>query len=182
VAAGPYRWARRGAATMRKFTFTQDIETDVADHWRLFLDDDHDRAQFLEGLRYPSYELVERVEDETSVRRTIKVTPRLEVPAAVAKLLGDGFGYTEVGTFDKQTQLWRAVLTPNMLGGKLRSEVVLRAEPAGERRCRRTCDAVVEAKLFAVGGLVESSLESNVRTGWTQAAAYMNRKLAAARG
>jgi hypothetical protein len=159
---------------MRMFTITQDIESDVAHHWQLFLDDVYNREQFLEGLRYPSYELVERSETDARIQRTIKVTPRLELPGPVAKLLGDGFGYTEVGIFDKQTLVWTAVMTPNMSGGKLRGEVVVRAERTGERRCRRICDAVVEAKVFAIGGLIESSLENTMRTGWAAAAAYMN--------
>jgi Protein of unknown function (DUF2505) len=167
---------------MRKLTITQDIETDVAQHWQLFLDDAFNREQFLEGLRYPSYELIERVETETSIRRTIKVTPRLELPRPVAKLLGDGFGYTDAGTFDKKTQVWKTVLTPNLLKGKLRSELTVRTEPRGERRCTRICDVIVEANVFAIGGLVESSLESNVRTGWAAAAAYMNKKVVAQRG
>lgn len=167
---------------MRKFTITQDIASDTAHHWQLFLDDTYNREQYLEGLRYPSYEIVERSETDARIQRTIKVMPRLELPGPVAKLLGNGFGYTEVSTFDKQTQVWTAVMTPNMLGGKLRGEMVVRTEPTGERSCRRICDAVVEAKVFAIGGLIESSLENNMRTGWAAAAGYMNKKLAALRG
>lgn len=165
---------------MRQFTLTQDIDADVAHHWRLFLDDAYDRANYLEGLHYPSYTLVERVETDTQIRRTIRVTPKLDLPGPVAKLFGNGFGYTDAGVFDKTAQIWKSQTTPNMLKGKLRSESVVRCEPSGDR-CRRICEILVECTVFAIGGLVESSLEKNMRAGWTGAAAFINKQLAAGR-
>jgi hypothetical protein len=163
---------------MRTFTITQDIATDVATHWKLFLDDAYDRAQYLEGLRYPAYELVERSDSDTEVRRTIKVTPLLDLPGPVQKLLGKGFGYEEAGRFDKAMQVWSSTTTPNMLRGRLRSTSKVRCEPAGDARCTRIIELVVEANVFAIGSLVESSLENNLRTGWAGVAAYMNKRVA----
>ena len=45
---------------MRQLTITQTIDADPTAHWALYLDDNYDREQDLEGLHYPSYELVER--------------------------------------------------------------------------------------------------------------------------
>jgi len=166
---------------MRQFTLTQDIDTDVAHHWKLFLDDAFDRANYLEGLHYPSYELVERVETDAEIRRTIRVMPKLDLPGPVAKLFGNGFGYLEAGSFDKKTQIWKSQTTPNMLKGKLRSESVVRCEPNGDKRCRRICELMVEANVFAIGGLVESSFEKNMRAGWAGTLAFMNQQIAAGR-
>jgi len=165
---------------MRQFTITQTIETDPAGHWALYLDDSHDRAQYLEGLHYPAYELVERTETDQEIRRTIRVTPKLELPGPVAKLFGSRFGYVEAGVFDKATRVWSSSTTPNMLQGRLSTKTVVRVEPDGAH-CKRFCDITVQANVFAIGGLIESSLESNLRTGWAGVAAYMNRKLAAHR-
>jgi hypothetical protein len=163
---------------MRTFTITQDIATDVATHWTLFLDDAYDRAQYIEGLHYPAYELVERTETDAEVRRTIRVTPLLDLPGPVQKLLGKGFGYEESGRFDKATQIWSSTTTPNMLRGRLRSTSTVRCEPAGDVRCTRIIELAVEANVFAIGSLVESSLEKNFRTGWAGVAAYMNKRVA----
>jgi len=165
---------------MRQFTLSQDIDADVAHHWRLYLEDAYDRAMYLEGLHYPSYELVERVETDTEVRRTIRVMPKLDLPGPVVKLLGSSFGYLDAGAFDKKTQIWKSQTTPNMLKGKLRSEAVVHCEPNGDK-CRRICKLLVECTVFAVGGLVESSFEKNMRTGWAGAAAFMNKQIAAGR-
>jgi len=163
---------------MRRFTITQDIAGDVATHWKLFLDDAYDREQYIQGLRYPAYELVERAESTGEVRRTIRVMPLLDLPGPVQKLLGKGFGYEESGRFDKATQVWSSTTTPNMLRGRLHSTSRVHCEPAGDARCTRIIELAVEANVFAIGGLVESSLEKNFRTGWAGVAAYMNKRLA----
>jgi hypothetical protein len=165
---------------MRQFTLIQDIDTDVAHHWQLFLDDAFDRAMYLEGLHYPSYERVERVDTDAEFRRTIRVMPKLDLPGPVVKLLGNGFGYVEAGVLDKKTLVWRAQTTPNMLKGKLRSAAVVRCEASGDK-CRRICELLVECTVFAIGGLVESSFEKNMRAGWAGSAAFMNKRIAAGR-
>jgi hypothetical protein len=164
---------------MRRFTLVQEIATDVDNHWRLFFDDDFERAMYLDGFRFPRYELLESRKSDNEIVRRIKVTPRLDVPAAVAKLLGSSFGYIEEARFDAKARVLRARLIPNVLADRLSSEVTVRAEPAGEGRCRRTVDGTVDARIFGVGGLVEGALEKNLRSGWAQAAAYMNRKVVA---
>ncbi|HEV7554345.1 MAG TPA: DUF2505 family protein [Kofleriaceae bacterium] len=163
---------------MRQLTITQDINTDAARHWALYLDDAYDRAQYIDGLHYPSYELVERTETDAEIRRTTRIMPKLDLPGPVAKLFGHRFGYLEAGRFDKPTQVWTSTTTPNMLQGKLHTRTIVRVEPAGDARCKRIIELEIEAKVFAIGGLVESSLENNLRTGWAGVLAYMNKRLA----
>ncbi len=158
---------------MKRFTLIQDFAVDPDEHWRLFLDDDVERRMYLEGFRFPKYELLERRETDDEIFRRIRVVPRLDVPGAVAKLLGDSFGYTETQKFVKKTKAFRANMTPSIIADRLSSESVVRVEAAGEKKCRRTVDVSVEAKIFGVGGLVESALEKNLRTGWVDSAGYL---------
>lgn len=166
---------------MRRFTLVQEIAGSVEDHWKLFLDEEFDRRQYLEGFGFPKYELLESKDSESETRRKIRVQPKLDVPAAVAKILGDKFGYTEESVFDKKSKVYRAKMTTNVLSDRLFSDSVVRVEPvgAGNDRCRRTCDLSVEAKIFGIGGLVEVALEKNLRDGWEKGAVYMNQQLKA---
>jgi hypothetical protein len=164
---------------MRRFTLIQDIATDVDDHWRLFLDEERQRKQYVEEFRFPHYEVLNRQETEAEITRKIRVVPKLEVPAAVAKLLGRSFGYTEDQTFDKRNHIYRARTTPSILGDRMSSETTVKVEPAGHGRCRRICEITVDARIFGIGGLVESAFEKNLRAGWEQSAAYMNAELRA---
>jgi hypothetical protein len=159
---------------LRRFTIVQEIATDVDGHWRLFLDDEYDRSQCLEGFRYPRYEILESRTTDDEVVRRIAITPRLDVPAAVAKILGPRFAFREDSRFDRRAKVWRSRLVPDALADRLSSDAVVRAAPAGDGRCRRTCEISIDARIFAVGGLVEAALESELRRGWVDAAAFMN--------
>ena len=49
-----------------------------------------------------------------------------------------------------------------------------RVEPAGEGKCRRIADISMEAKVFGVGGMLESTTEKNMRQGYDASARFMN--------
>src|SRR5687767_13478323 len=134
---------------MRRFTLVQEIAGSVEDHWKLFLDEEFDRRQYLEGFGFPKYELLDSRNDDARTTRKIRVTPKLDVPAAVAKILGSSFGYVEEAAYDKGSKLYRARMTPNVLSDRLSSDSSVRVEPApGDAgKCRRTVDVSVEAKI-----------------------------------
>ncbi len=159
---------------MRSFTLVQDIATDPESHWKLFLDPEFDKTQYLKGFGFPAYEVVEHKVSDDEVIHRIRVTPKLDLPAVVAKAFGPRFGYTEDGKFDKKSQTWRSRMIPNILADRMHSDAVVRVAPAGEGKSRRTCELSVEAKIFGIGGLVESALEKNLRQGWERGAAFMN--------
>jgi hypothetical protein len=162
---------------MRRFTLIQEIATDVDGHWRLFLDDEYEKRQCLEGFGFPRWELLDRKETDDEIVRRIRATPKLDMPRPVAKLLGPGFAYTEESRFDKRTKVWRSHMTPSVLADRLGSDSVVRVEPIGEQRSRRICELSVEARIFGLGGLVESSLEKTMRDAWAKGADYMNAQL-----
>lgn len=159
---------------MRRFTLKHDIATDVDNHWRIFLDDEYEKRNCLENYGFFSWELVERRETEAQIVRRIRAVPKLDLPAAVAKLLGSRFAYTEENIFDRATKVLRSHMTPSVLGDRLSSDTVVRCEPAGEGRCRRICDLSVEARIFGVGGLVEASLEKSMRDAWEKSVPFLN--------
>jgi hypothetical protein len=53
----------------------------------------------------------------------------------------------------------------------------MRIEAAGPGACRRSDEVIVEAKLFGVGGLIESSVEKEVRSGWSKELTFLARWL-----
>jgi hypothetical protein len=158
---------------MRRFTVVQEIPASVDEHWRVFFDDAFERALYLEAMRFPRYELLESRDSGDALHRKIKVVPRLEAPAAVAKLLGSSFGYVEEGTFDKRDRVWRSRVIPSVMADRIRSDFTVTAVEAGEGKCRRTVDVSVEARIFAVGGMVESVFEKSMRDGWRDSAVFM---------
>jgi hypothetical protein len=51
----------------------------------------------------------------------------------------------------------------------------VRIEPSGDGHCRRTDQFTVEAKIFGLGGLIESSIEKELQTGRAKEYAFLTR-------
>jgi hypothetical protein len=158
---------------MRKATATSEFPCDVDTFWKVFMDKDYNRAFYLEELGFPQLEVLE----QTETTRRLRAVPKMNMPGPVMKILGDSFGYEEVGTLDRSKSEWRWKMIPNTMSDKLRTDGVVRVEAAGEGRCRRIDEVSVEAKIFGIGGLIESSAEKEVKSAWAKEATFMKRWL-----
>lgn len=156
---------------MKTFTLVHEIATDVDGFWKSFFDPDYNQALYAKGLQFPKYEVLKFEESDTKIVRSVRVTPKLDVPGPIAKMLGDGFAYLEEGTFDRATKIWTWKNTPS---DKLATEGKIRCEAAGDGKCRRVGDIKVEGKMFGLGGMLESTLEKNLRAGWDKSAVFLN--------
>lgn len=163
---------------MTKFTVTHTINCDADTFWRVFLDRAFNEELYLKELGFPEFKIVEQTENEREVVRKIVGKPKMNVPGPLAKIFGSGFGYTEEGRLNRATKIWSWKLIPNTMADKLRNEGSLRIEPIGADKVRRVAEIIAEAKVFGVGGLIESSTEKQLREGWDASAVFMNKWLA----
>jgi hypothetical protein len=53
----------------------------------------------------------------------------------------------------------------------------MRIEPISEKECRRHDEVVIEAKMFGVGGLIESTTEKEVRASFDKELAFFSKWL-----
>lgn len=163
---------------MGKFTITHEINCDADTFWKTFLDKDFNDKLYLEALRFPEFKVLEQRETDAEIIRMVKGQPKMDLPGPVAKLFGPGFSYKEEGKLNKATKIWSWKMIPSTLADKLRNEGTMRITPVGDNKVRRVADLVIEAKIFGVGGLIESSAEKQLRQGWDESAIFMNKYLA----
>ena len=163
---------------MGKFTVTHEINCDADTFWKVFFDKGFNEKLYLEGLGFPEYKTLEQTETDTQITRKVHGQPKMDMPGPVAKLFGSGFAYTEEGSMDMASKVWRWKLTPSTMADKMRTEGTVRIEPIGDNKVRRIADISIEAKIFGVGGLIESSAEKQLREGWDRSAVFMNKYLA----
>ncbi len=163
---------------MGKFTMTHEINCDVDTFWKVFFDKTFNERLFLEGLGFPEFQILDQRETDTQIIRKAAGMPKMNMPGPIAKLLGANFRYIEDGTLDKATKVWRWKMTPSVLADKLRQEGSMHIEAVGSDKVRRITDMVNEAKIFGLGGLLESSAEKQLREGWDLSSSYMNKYLA----
>ena len=164
---------------MPTVTFTHEINCDEATFWELFLDKDFNEKLYKQGLEFSEWSIVEQTETDSEVKRTTKGKPKLKnIPGPVAKILGDSFGYSETGFMDKKSKVWKYKLTPSAMADKIKQEGTLRISPAGEGKVKRSVELLIEAKIFGIGGMIESTVEKQLRDGWDASASYMNKWIA----
>lgn len=144
----------------------------------MFFDEEFNSKLFLEELGFPEYETLNLEKTDDTIKRKVRGMPKMDMPKPVMKLLGDGFSYTEEGTFDKKSGVWKWKMTPAKLADKLRNEGTVTCEKIADDKCRRVAIIDIEAKVFGVGGLIESSSEKQMTDGWNRSAAFMNRWIA----
>ncbi len=158
---------------MATFTMTHDIDVDVDTFWKIFFDDEFNQTLFLKELQFPKWKLLEHKETDDTIVRQVEGVPKMDAPGPVAKALGSSFGYLEEGIFDKKNRTFRFKMKTTTMTEKLRNEGTVRVEPLGDKRCRRVVEIVAEAKVFGIGGVIESSLEKSFRTGWGRSAEFI---------
>lgn len=156
--------------------------------WRAYLDPEYARALYLGELQYKGLDVLETTEGS----RKLRVVPKLNLPGPIERLIGDSFAYEDHGTLDRARHEWTwRMVQPAQLapGAKPRPNVVttrgvVRVESLGDRQCRRTDELVIEAHVFGLGGLIESSAEKEARAAWAKEFPFLTRwveKLEAAR-
>lgn len=163
---------------MTKFTISHEIHCTPETFWKVFFDAEFNKQLYLKCLEFPDFSIVNQQETDAQITRKVTGQPKLNMPGPITKLLGNGFRYTEEGTFSKATKIWKWTFTPSTLADKMRNEGTMRIEAIGDNRCRRVADLIIEAKIFGLGGLVESSAEKSLREGWDKSAVFMNKWIA----
>ena len=136
---------------MPTFTMRHELDCDCDRFWKLFFEPDFNTALF-KALEFPAWKLVESRETDKEIIRNVKATPKMEAPAAVAKLLGSSFGYDEEGRYDKASKTFKFVIKTNVMTEKLRNEGTVKCEPRGEGKATRVVEIIAEAKVFGIGG------------------------------
>jgi hypothetical protein len=168
---------------MPTVTFTHEINCDEETFWKIFLDPEFNERLYKDGLKFPEWKQVSLEEKDGKVTRTTAGKPKLDdVPGPVAKIIGDSFRYTESGSLDRATKTWTWKLIPSMLADKVKQEGKLTLKPAGDGKVKRNVELFIEAKVFPISGMLESTTEKNMRNGWEKSSVFMNEWIAKQKG
>jgi hypothetical protein len=159
---------------MLTFTLRHELQLSPARFWTLFFDKEFN-AKLYGSLGFPEWRVLEEHGDAAGVRRQVRAIPKMDVPGPVAKVLGSRFAYVEDGRFVRATQTYSVAMKPSGLEGWLRNDAVVRCEPLGEDRCTRVVEVTAEAKVFGLGGLIETAIEKNNRAMWAESVGFYNR-------
>jgi uncharacterized protein DUF2505 len=156
---------------MKTVTASTVLPCSAETFWKTFLDERYTRALFLDELKYKSVDFLEL----TDSARKLRVSPNINLPGVVQKLVGDTFSYEEHGTLDRAKNEWSWRMVPKKELVATRGKV--RIEPMGDGQCRRNDEVIVEGKIFGLGGVIESTAEKEIRASWDKERAFLTRWL-----
>jgi hypothetical protein len=161
---------------MADLTLRHDMNCDADTYWdKCVLNEEYNQRLFMKELEFKSYELVESKEVGDTVTRKVKAEPKpANLPAPIKKALGDSFGYTEEGTFDRKSKVYTFQTIPAAFGDKVKIKGTMRCEASGEKKVVRITQIHVEVKIFMIGGLVEDRIVGDIKTSYAKAAEFTN--------
>ncbi len=155
------------------------FDIDPASYWtRLFFNQEYNEALFLGRLKFEAWKVESQEEDSQQIRRVVYAVPPMpDLPGPLRKVLKDGLGYRERGVFDKAEQRYRTTIETASLADKVHVSGVTRTEARGDGHCARIHRVNAEAKIFGVGGLLESRLVHDLERSYEKAAVFSNQWL-----
>ena len=132
------------------------------------------RTLYIEELGY-GYEIRED-NKETGVRRTY-ITPKVDAPAAIVRVMGDSISFEEQGKLGPGPR-YEFRVVPNKFTDKIDISGAMTTEPRGEGECDRVVDFEVTCGIFGIGGIVERFVEKEIVKGYNDSAGFTNDFLA----
>lgn len=167
-----------------KFTIRHPYAVEPEEFWRdVFFDREYNEKMYREGLQFEAFDIVEETTPADGRRtRKIRVTPKLDAPGPIRKLIGDSFSYVEEGRLEitgPNTPRWISRVLPSKLADKSTVKAEMWLERTGPGQSDRVAEFDVEVKIFGVGGMVEKFLEKSMRENYQKAAEFTNQWLRA---
>lgn len=160
---------------MKQITNSWTLPCTPEQYWDLYLDPEYSRALYQEALGFAAYQVLHS--DDTS--RKLRLQPKLSLPGPLAKIVGDAFSYEQHATVDRKTGVWTwKMVQPGDKKGIVSSSGTIRISDAGSGQCMRRDDVSATGNIFGLGGLLESTVEKEVRSTWDKEIAFFKRRLA----
>jgi hypothetical protein len=150
------------------------FDCDERTFWdRIFFDEAFNRDMYLKHLQFQNWQVLEQRETETTIARTVTVTPKVgDLPGAIKSLIGENLSYREIGTFDKQARRYKLDVVPNVLPDKVSVRGETWVEPIGATQCNRIFEAEVNVKVFGVGSIIEKRLIADLQLSYNAGAVF----------
>ena len=146
--------------------------------WELFFTDAFNIEMYEQGMGFPSCRVPEKTDDGKVLHRRMAMTPKVEMPKVLAKVVGDRIGFEEIGDWIRSVDEYRWQIVLAAFGDKVQIKGTMRLAPHGSGHCMRKVEFVVDTNVFGIGGVIEKTSAQNVLEGWNNSAKWINGWLA----
>lgn len=163
---------------MKKETLTYQINCGIDRFWKVYLSEDFTKDLYLKGLGYNSVEIKSQsgAPGEAGYTRELHTAQDLDAPGAVKAVMGSEASQTEDGKFDGDT--WRFSIIPDKMSNKIHMSGVTTLAENSDGGVTQTVKLEYQAKIFGIGGMIETLMAKMIKDGYDGTAVYMNKWLA----
>lgn len=146
--------------------------------WQAFFDPAVVDRMYREALGSTLVEIREQNGDlERGLTRVLYDEQPVDAPGPVKKLIGSSTGNLERGTWGPTAGVWTFQLEPSKLADKITIHGTIQSEPTDGGGVR-VFDLEATVKIFGVGKLLESFIQSQTRQAQDATAAWLSHELA----
>ena len=154
---------------MSHFVITNEFETDPAGYWKLFFHEPFNVALY-ERIGVKERKRLSFDETEATIKFSVRILPKRDLPGFMKKLVGGDFGYIETSTLVKAEHRMDVRIEPTLLKDRITSGGLFTVTPVGEHRIRRTFEGDIKVAIPLVGGKVEGTIVDDVKRSYEVAA------------
>ena len=159
-------------------TITNRIAVGASDFWSAYLDEETTCRLYTNALGFDRVEAKAERQTDGSCTRELRYAPRLNMPAAVKKVIGDRLQIVERGAFaPTDGGRWTFQVFPSSMTDRITivGSVVIEPEVGA---IRRVTELDIRARIFGIGGVIERFIEKTTRENCQKSADWLNRHFA----
>ena len=129
-------------------------------------------------LGYPEYRVNQHTDSSGTLLRRVEITPKLSMPAAVQRVLGDVFSYVESGELRSEVYRFKLLPASGHPADLATSEGSMRAEATPEGWTNRIIELSIDVRAFGLGRMLENFAAKAAQEAYATHARSVNLALA----
>lgn len=162
---------------MRTFVCRHEIVVNAEGFWKHI----HESTEFLEALYHKhlefEYEVLEN-DPSKGIRKTY-ITPKVDAPKAIVKVMGDSISFSEHGQLAEvgapaETRRYNFRVIPNKFADRINITGHMATETIDDTRCYRVVEFNIDCNIFGIGGILERFVQKEVERSYSQSAEITN--------
>ncbi len=162
---------------MTHFKITHELATDPAGFWKVFLHEPYN-VELYDRIGVKERTVLDRSEDAATVKWSVRIVPRRDLPAVVRKIVGGDLGYTEISVLHRAENWIDVRIEPTLLRDRTKIHGRYSITPVGEKRVRRVFEGDVAVDVPLVGRKVEAVVIEDIQKSYDVAAQVTSEWLA----
>jgi hypothetical protein len=151
------------------FNVIHEFATEPEAFWKLFFHEPYNEDLY-DQIGVKERKFLDRSEDAHTVKWTLRILPKRDLPAVIKKIVGGDLGYTEISTMYKAKSKIDVRIEPTLLTERTQIRAEYTLDPIGPGRVRRAFTGTIHVDLPLVGRKVEATVLEDLRKSYEVAA------------